>query len=69
VFLAPATPSAFVYALPFVGTLVAVRDLFLQGLRPAMLALTAAASVIYAALSILLAAYVFSREWALMRGL
>lgn len=69
VFLAPATPSALVYALPFVGTLVAVRDLFLQGLRPAMLALTAAASVIYAALSILLAAYVFSREWALMRGL
>jgi sodium transport system permease protein len=69
VFLAPATPSAFVYALPFVGTLVAVRDLFLQGLRPTALALTAAASVAYALLSILLAALVFSREWALMRGL
>jgi sodium transport system permease protein len=69
VFLAPATPSVFVYALPFVGTLVAVRDLFLQGLQPTMLALTVVASVLYAALSILLAAYVFSREWALMRGL
>lgn len=69
VFLAPAAPSAFVYALPFVGTLVAVRDLFLQGLRPGMLVLTAVASAVYAALSILLAAFVFSREGALMRGL
>jgi len=69
VLIVPAIPSAVVYALPFVGVLVAVRDLFLQGLAPASLALAVVASVAYALLSILLAAYVFSREWALMRGL
>jgi sodium transport system permease protein len=69
VFVAPATPGPIIYVLPFVGTLVAVRDLFLQGLSPAMLALTGVASVAYAVLSILMASYVFSREWALMRGI
>lgn len=68
-FVVPATPPAVVYALPFVGVLVAVRDLFLSGLPGGMLALAAATSLLYAALSIWLAAYVFSREWALMRGL
>jgi sodium transport system permease protein len=68
-FVVSPTPGPVVYALPFVGVLVAVRDLFLRGLPPAMLALVAVTSVVYAALSILLAAYVFSREWALMRGL
>jgi sodium transport system permease protein len=68
-FIVPATPGAAVYAVPVVGTLVAVRDLFLQGLAPAMLVLTGVTSILYGALAILLASYVFSREWALMRGL
>jgi len=68
-FVVPAAPSALVYALPFVGVLVAVRDLFLSGLPGGLLALAAVTSLLYAALSIWLAAYVFSREWALMRGL
>ena len=68
-FVAPATPHPIIYGLPFFGVLVAVRDLFLSGLPPAMLVLTAVTSSIYAVLSILLAAYVFYREWALMRGL
>ncbi|MBN1179918.1 MAG: ABC transporter permease [Anaerolineae bacterium] len=69
VFIAPATPNPILYALPFFGILVAVRDLFLQGLSPWMLALTGLTSIVYAVLSILLASYVFSREGALMRGL
>jgi len=69
VFIVPSKPGLVAYLLPFVGVLVAVRDLFLQGLSPALLAVAAVASTGYALLSILLAAYVFSREWALLRGL
>jgi len=69
VFVVPATPAPFVYAIPFAGVLIAVRDLFLQGLPPSLLVLTVVSAVVYAVLSVLLAAYVFSREWALMRGL
>ena len=63
-----ATPSLVVYALPVVGVLVAMRDLLGGGVAPAALALAWAAAAVYAAGAILLAAYVFSREWALMRG-
>ena len=51
-----------------VGVLVAMRDLFGGGVAPGALALAWAAAALYAAGAILLAAYVFSREWALMRG-
>jgi sodium transport system permease protein len=68
VFIAPAVAPPLTYAMPIFGTLVAVRDLFLGGLEPSMLLLAGATSVAYATLSILLAAFVFSREWALMRG-
>ncbi len=63
------TPSMAVYALPAVGVLVAMRDLFGGGVAPGALALTWMAAAAYAVMSILLAAYVFSREWALMRGM
>jgi len=63
-----ATPPMAVYALPVVGVLVAMRGLFGGGVALEMLALTWAAAAIYAVGAILLAAYVFSREWALMRG-
>jgi hypothetical protein len=63
-----AKPPLGVYALPMVGVLLAMRDLFGGGIAPATLALTGVAAAIYAVGSILLAAYVFSREWALMRG-
>jgi sodium transport system permease protein len=68
VFTVGANPPPSTYALPLVGTLVAVRDLFQGGVTPQMLVLTFGASLAYALLAILLAAYVFSREWALMRG-
>lgn len=63
-----ATPSMTVYTLPAVGVLVAMRDLFGGGIAPGALALTWMAAAAYAVMSILLAAYVFSCEWALMRG-
>lgn len=63
-----ATPPLVVYALPMAGVLVAMRDLFGGGVAPAALALTWVAAAVYAVGSVLLAAYVFSRDWALMRG-
>ncbi len=63
-----ATPPLPVYALPVIGVLVAMRDLFGGGVAAGTLALTWVASAVYAVGAILLAAYVFSREWALMRG-
>jgi sodium transport system permease protein len=62
------TPSMTVYALPVVGVLTAMRDLFGGGIAPGALALTWVAAAAYSVLSVLLTAYVFSREWALMRG-
>jgi sodium transport system permease protein len=63
-----ATPPLVVYMLPVAGVLVAMRNLFQGGVAPGALALTWVATAAYALVSILLAAYVFSREWALMRG-
>jgi sodium transport system permease protein len=62
------TPPLPVYALPVIGVLVAMRDLFGGGVAVGTLALTWVAAAVYAVGAILLAAYVFSREWALMRG-
>ncbi len=63
-----ATPLLVVYALPVVGVMVTMRDLFGGGVAPGALALAWTAAATYAVAAILLAAYVFSREWALMRG-
>lgn len=62
------SPPLTVYALPVVGGLVAMRDLFGGGIAPGMLVLAWVAAAFYAVGAVLLAAYVFSREWALMRG-
>ena len=67
-FGAGATPPLAVYVLPGIGVLVAMRDILGGGIAPAALALTWGTATVYAIGSILLAAYVFSREWALMRG-
>jgi ABC-type Na+ efflux pump permease subunit len=63
-----ASPPVAVYALPVAGVLVAMRDLFGGGIAPGALALAWVAAALYAVGTILLAAYAFSREWALMRG-
>jgi cell division protein FtsW (lipid II flippase) len=54
---------------PLLGTVVAIRDLFSGVLLPAGLAVSVFVGVICSALSLMLAAYVYSREWALVRGL
>jgi sodium transport system permease protein len=63
-----ARPPLVTYALPVVGVLVAMRDLLGGGIAPAALVLTWGAAAAYAVGVVVLAAYVFSREWALMRG-
>jgi sodium transport system permease protein len=63
-----ATPPQGVYALPVVGVLVAMRDLFGGGVAPGILVFAWVMASGYAVGAVLLAAYVFSREWALMRG-
>jgi sodium transport system permease protein len=68
VFGVGSSPPVAMYALPAAGVLVAMRDLFGGGVAPGALALAWGAAALYAVGAILLAAYVFSREWALMRG-
>jgi sodium transport system permease protein len=68
VFTIGPTPPLGVYALPVVGVMVAMRGLFGGGIAPAALMVTLGAAAAYAVGAVLLAAYVFSREWALMRG-
>jgi hypothetical protein len=68
VFGVGSSPPVAMYALPVAGVLVAMRDLFGGGVAPGALALAWGAAALYAVGAILLAAYVFSREWALMRG-
>jgi sodium transport system permease protein len=55
------------YAAPILGTIIAIRDLFSQTLSANGLALAAASTVLYATISLALASYIYSREWALMR--
>ncbi len=62
------SPSMMIYTLPLIGVLIAVRQLFGGGVAPGTLLLACGLAMVYAVLSILVAAYVFSREWALMRG-
>jgi sodium transport system permease protein len=57
------------YSVPILGTIIAIRDLFSQTLTPAGLALAVASTSIYALLSLGLAGYIYSREWALVRGI
>jgi len=61
-------PAKAIYALPMLGVFVIIRDLFGAGAAPGSLILAWVAAAIYAVGAVLLASYVFSREWALMRG-
>lgn len=57
------------YFVPLMGTIIAIRDLFSGVLLPVDLIAATIAGVMWAGLSLGLAAYIFSREWALVRGL
>ncbi|MCX7681209.1 MAG: ABC transporter permease [Anaerolineae bacterium] len=63
------SPPLAIYTVPIIGVLVAMRDLWGGGIAPGLLLLTWLAAAIYAGLAIYLAAYLFSREWVLWRGL
>ncbi len=69
VFSLPSDAGMGWYVTPLLGTIVAIRDLFSGLLLPARLAAALLSGVGYAGLSMALAAYVYSREWALVRGL
>jgi sodium transport system permease protein len=69
IFSMPATVNVLVYGIPFLGTIVAIRDLFSSALPTSGLILNVISGAIYGALSIWLAAWVFNREWSLTRGL
>ena len=57
------------YAAPILGTIVAIRDLFSQTLVVGGLALAVGSTTLYAIGALALASYVYSREWALVRGI
>lgn len=64
----PDVPDMF-YAVPFLGTIVAIRDLFSNSLSMQGVAINALTGSVYAIGAVLLAAWVFGREWSLTRGL
>jgi sodium transport system permease protein len=69
IFSFPANIATPVYAIPFLGTIVAIRDLFSNTLSTSGLTVNVLSGIIYAAFTIGLAAWVFNREWSLTRGL
>ncbi len=56
------------YAVPLLGTIAAIRDLFSQTLTSGGLLLSALSAGLYALLALGGASYLYSREWALTRG-
>ncbi len=69
VFSLPANAGIGWYLTPLMGTIIAIRDLFSGVLMPTGLLAAVGAGLGWAAAALTLAAYIFSREWALVRGL
>lgn len=69
IFSLPPEVGTPVYALPFFGTIVAIRDLFSSTLSTSGLIINFTTTLFYAAAAIAIAAWVFGREWSLTRGL
>jgi sodium transport system permease protein len=69
IFSLPAAVSTPVYAIPFFGTIVAIRDLFSSTLSPTGLLVNVTSGAIYAGFGVAVAAWVFNKEWSLTRGL
>jgi sodium transport system permease protein len=69
IFSLPATVGLPVYAIPFFGTIVAIRDLFSGTLPTAGLMVNVSTGIVYALVGLGLAAWVFNKEWSLTRGL
>lgn len=58
-----------VYGIPFLGTIVGIRDLFSENLSTAGLLICFVTGILYAMAAIAFAAWMFGREWSLTRGL
>jgi len=69
IFSVPAAVGTPIYALPFFGTIVAIRDLFSSTLSTTALLVNVTSGSIYAAIGVGLAAWVFNKEWSVTRGL
>lgn len=69
IFSVPPTVGLPVYAIPFFGAIVAIRDLFSGTLSAPAVAIATGFGLVYALVAILVAAWVFNREWSLTRGL
>ncbi|MCD4687063.1 MAG: ABC transporter permease subunit [Anaerolineae bacterium] len=69
IFSVPAQVGLPIYALPFFGTIVAIRDLFSSTLSTPGLLMNVGSGMLYAVVSISLAAWVFNKEWSVTRGL
>lgn len=69
IFSLPPEVGMPVYALPFFGTIVAIRDLFSSTLSTSGLIINFSSTLFYAGAAIAIAAWVFGREWSLTRGL
>lgn len=69
IFSLPARVGISVYAVPFFGTIVAIRDLFSSALSPLGLTVNFISGLVYTAVSVGLAAWMFNQEWSLTRGL
>jgi sodium transport system permease protein len=57
------------YAVPVLGTIAAIRDLFSQTLTTTGLTISVLSASLYAVGGLALASYMYSREWALTRGI
>jgi sodium transport system permease protein len=69
IFSLPPDVPEFIYAVPFFGTIVAIRDLFSNALPTVGLIVNVISGIFYAAGGVWLAAWIFGREWSLTRGL
>ncbi|NDJ77056.1 MAG: ABC transporter permease [Chloroflexi bacterium] len=69
IFSLPTEVGLGVYATPFFGTIVAIRDLFSNTLSTTGLLVNVISGTVYAVLSVMLAAWIFNKEWSLTRGL
>jgi len=69
VFSLPPDVADGFYAIPFFGTVIAIRDLFSNSLPTQGIIINVITGFTYSSLAVWFAAWVFGREWSLTRGL
>jgi sodium transport system permease protein len=69
IFSLPPEVANWFYAVPFFGTITAIRDLFSDSLNFTGLVINVISGSIYATGGVMLTAWIFGKEWSLTRGL